>query len=210
MQFGELGDVHHVYTWSSRLPSVPSPPRRYRLQCHAEILWPEIQSKPESRKRDPQAVNVVNVPEFPHTNFINFRAGWTGHLFQRRFASVVLDDSHLRAAVCYVSLNPVRAGLVARAEDWPWSSVRAHLAGRDDTLAIVRPVLERMPDLGELLKNDCDEAFAVLRRAERTGRPADAEEFITGLERLLGRPTARHAPGRKPTPVVTEQQSNLL
>jgi len=66
-----------------------------------------------------------------YTNFINARAGWTGHLFQRRFSSVVMDDSHLRAAVCYVSLNPVRAGLVARAEDWPWSSVRAHLAGMD-------------------------------------------------------------------------------
>ena len=118
--------------------------------------------------------------------------------------------AHLRAAVCYVSLNPVRAGLVARAEDWPWSSVRAHLAGRVDTLASVRPVLERVPDLGELLKNDCDEIFAVLRRAERNGRPAGAEEFVTGLERLLGRPIARHAPGRKPTPAVTEKLLNLL
>ena len=100
--------------------------------------------------------------------------------------------------------------MVARAEDWPWSSVRAHLAGRVDTLASVRPVLERVPDLSELLKNDCDEAFAVLRRAERTGRPAGAEEFVTGLERLLGRPIARHAPGRKPIPVVTEKQLTLL
>ena len=78
-----------------------------------------------------------------YTNFINARAGWTVHLFQRRFASVVMDDSHLRAAVCYVSLDPVRAGLVARAEDWPGSSVRAHLTGIDYALATVRPVLER-------------------------------------------------------------------
>ena len=50
-----------------------------------------------------------------YTNFINARGRWTGHLFQSRFASVVLDDIHLIRAVGYVSLNPVRpAGLPAR------------------------------------------------------------------------------------------------
>ena len=47
-----------------------------------------------------------------YTNFINARGRWTGHLFQSRFASVVMDEFHLLAAVSYVSLNPVRAGLV--------------------------------------------------------------------------------------------------
>ena len=46
------------------------------------------------------------------------------------------------AAARYVAMNPVRARLVGRAEDWPWSSVRAHLAGRNDGLAetIGRPL----------------------------------------------------------------------
>ena len=65
-----------------------------------------------------------------YTNFINARARWSGHLFQRRYGSVVMDEDHLIAAVRYVSLNPVRARLVARAEDWPWSSVRASLRSR--------------------------------------------------------------------------------
>src|SRR5215469_2923177 len=64
-----------------------------------------------------------------YTNFINARGRWTGHLFQNRFASVVMDDEHLAAGVRYVSLNPVRARLVERADRWPWSSVRAHLQG---------------------------------------------------------------------------------
>ena len=51
-----------------------------------------------------------------YTNFINARGGWTGHLFQSRFASVVLDDLHLIRAVRYVSMNPVRARLVAARE----------------------------------------------------------------------------------------------
>src|SRR5271170_6743949 len=69
-----------------------------------------------------------------YTNFINARGRWTGHLFQSRFASVVLDDDHFVRAVRYVSLNPVRARLVDSPEQWPWSSVRAHLAAKSDAL----------------------------------------------------------------------------
>ena len=77
-------------------------------------------------------------------NFINARGRWRGHLFDGRFASVVMDEAHLHAAIRYVALNPVRARLVARAADWPWSSARAHLAGEDDGLVTVRPVLDRV------------------------------------------------------------------
>ena len=82
-----------------------------------------------------------------------------------------MDEAHLMAAVCYVNLNPVRARLVSRAEDWPWSSARAHLAGVDDNLVIVRPVLDRISCLADLLLQDRGEAFAALRRSEGSGRP---------------------------------------
>jgi putative transposase len=134
-----------------------------------------------------------------YTNFINARGRWTGHRFQSRFASVVLDDLHLIRAVRYVSMNPVRARLVSRPEDWKWSSVRAHLSGIDDALVTVRPVLDRIPHLAALLQGNTEEDFSDLRRAESTGRPLGAPEFVTGLENLLGRKIARRAPGRKST-----------
>jgi putative transposase len=134
-----------------------------------------------------------------------------GHLFQSRFASVVLDDSHLIRAVGYVSLNPVRARLVGRPEEWKWSSVRAHLAGVDDALITVRPVLDRIPHLKDLLQVGMEEDFSELRRAESTGRPLGAPEFVTGLESLLGRKIARRAPGRRPSAeVTTAEQMELL
>lgn len=137
-----------------------------------------------------------------YTNFINARGRWTGHLFQSRFASVAMDEAQLIAAVRYVSLNPVRARLAARAEDWAWSSARAHLAQTDDGLVTVKPMLDRLGVAGvaELLRaGPADEAaFAALRGAETTGRPLGNDDFIAGLERLLGRPIARRAPGRKP------------
>jgi putative transposase len=121
-----------------------------------------------------------------------------------------MDESHLRAAVSYVSLNPVRARLVSRAEEWSWSSVRAHLAGEDDSLVSVRPVLDRWPHFRELLLQDDDEAFTSLRKAEGIGRPLGTADFVIELERRLGRPIARRAPGRKAAATAQGEQLNLL
>jgi putative transposase len=133
-----------------------------------------------------------------YTNFVNARGRWNGHLFQSRFSSVAMDEGHLISAVRYISLNPVRARLVRHAQDWPWSSVRAHLAEEDDGLVSVRPVLDRVERFADLLMTDADDrVFQALRAAEGSGRPLGNADFIAGLERLLGRPIARRAPGRK-------------
>jgi len=55
-------------------------------------------------------------------------------LRQERFASFVMQRRHTWAAARYIERNPVRAGLVERAWDWPWSSARAHVEGRGDAL----------------------------------------------------------------------------
>lgn len=57
----------------------------------------------------------------------NRRHGLSGHVFQGRFKAIVVDtDAYLLQVCRYVDLNPVRAGLVAGAADWQWSSFRAH------------------------------------------------------------------------------------
>ncbi|HXT00390.1 MAG TPA: transposase [Elusimicrobiota bacterium] len=53
----------------------------------------------------------------------NFRHDRQGHLFQARYKAVhCLDDAYLIALIRYIHMNPVRAGLVANPESWPWSS----------------------------------------------------------------------------------------
>ena len=74
----------------------------------------------------------------------------------------------------------------------------------------VRAVLDRIPHFAELLSTTQDQDFGDLRLAEGSGRPLGTAEFVTGLERLLGRPIARRAPGRKPTASVTGVQLKLL
>jgi len=133
-----------------------------------------------------------------YTGFINARHGWTGHLWQGRFGSVAMDDAYLANAVRYVAMNPVRAGLVERAEDWRWSSARAHLAGEDDGVVRVAPVLERVGDFRAFIGDDADAAaFKALRQSETTGRPLGSAGWITALERSSGRTLAPQKRGRK-------------
>ncbi|HVQ07832.1 MAG TPA: transposase [Allosphingosinicella sp.] len=102
---------------------------------------------------------------------INQREGWRGHLWQSRFASFPMDDAHVHACLRYVELNPVRAGLVARAEAWPWSSARAHLGVAADGLTALAPGRERVDDWWTFLDAGLeDESYKAIRAAERTGR----------------------------------------
>ena len=143
-------------------------------------------------------------------NFVNARGRWRGHLFDGRYASAAMDDDHLLVAVRYVALNPVRARLVARAEDWPWSSVQAHLKAENDALVEVAPVLGRVDRFADLIRSgDDDPAFAAIRAVETTGRPLGNAEFIAGLRRILGRPIAKRAPGRKSKAISSEQMALL-
>jgi putative transposase len=123
-----------------------------------------------------------------YAGHIHAQRGRSGHFWQGRFGAVAMDEEHLRAALRYIALNPVRARLVERAEAWPWSSVHAHLAGHADGLTDPTPVRERYPNFADLIADGPDEAaFIRLRRAESIGRPLGDENFIERLEAMTGR-----------------------
>lgn len=103
------------------------------------------------------------------------------------------------AAARYVALNPVRARLVGRAEDWRWSSAAAHLAGCDDGLVEVAPLLARCGGrFAEFLDQAPDEAkIAALRAAETIGRPLGGPAFLDSLAAIVGRDPRPAKRGRK-------------
>jgi len=69
-----------------------------------------------------------------YSAYFNRKMEQTGHLWQGRYYSCVLDEPHLVTAVRYVENNPVRAGLVSKAEDYLWSSAAGHVYGVNDPL----------------------------------------------------------------------------
>jgi putative transposase len=129
-----------------------------------------------------------------YSRLVNFREGWRGHLFQERFASFPMDERHAYNCARYVEMNPVRAGLTARPEQWRHSSARAHLRGRDDGLVKVRALLGQVEDWRAYLW-ESEEGRDEFRRHERTGRPLGSVEFVGWLEKLLGRDLRKRTPG---------------
>ena len=121
-----------------------------------------------------------------HTRYaqrVNYGQGLSGHLFQGRFASYPMDDGHLMVAARYVENNPVRAGLCRRAEDWRWSSARAHVLGVDDGLTDVAALGRHIRNWRAYLADGLEaaERNEEIEVAMRSGRP-------------LGRPHLRDSP----------------
>jgi putative transposase len=133
-----------------------------------------------------------------YAGVVHARRRRTGHFWQGRFGAVAMDEDHLAAALRYVSLNPVRARLVARAQDWRWSSTRAHLTGKDDGITARAPIRERFPDFADLIAAADAEAFARLRAAESIGRPLGDDRFLAKIERATKRRLKPRKRGPKP------------
>ena len=94
--------------------------------------------------------------------------------------------------------GPVRARLVTRAEDWPWSSAAAHCG------LCHAPILSQiqMPwpvgDWAAYLRQEDDTQVKMIRQRTRTGRPCGSQSFVKGLESLLGRALAAGKRGPRP------------
>jgi putative transposase len=133
-----------------------------------------------------------------YAGHIHARLKRTGHFWQGRFGAVVMDEAHLAAAVRYVAFNPVRATLAERPQDWPWSSVHAHLAATPDGVTALVPILDRFPSFADFIEQPPDQAMALrLRKAETIGRPLGDDAFLTELEMLTHRSLKPAKPGPK-------------
>jgi putative transposase len=130
----------------------------------------------------------------------------SGHVWQNRFFSCPLGESHLITALRYIELNPVRAGLAELAWEWPWSSARAHAfpGSIDPVLDPASPECRgpwNHTEWREILAagvSDTD-SYAI-RRATLTGEPLGSAEFVARLERETGRRLRVLARGRPRLP----------
>jgi len=133
---------------------------------------------------------------------INRARGWKGHVWQGRFFSSSLDDAYRWAAIRYVERNPVRARMVRKAENYPWSSAAARCGLKEDGVLTKTSFWQReFESIGDwsdwLAEGDEPEEIEVLRRNVERGLPCGAEKFIRKLENLTGR-TLRFRPQGRP------------
>ena len=152
----------------------------------------------------PNHVHLVVVPTSPdglekvfrpvHTYYaqrLNRMRGWSGHVWQGRYFSSPLDEPYFWAALRYVERNPVRAGLVRRAQDYRWSSARAHCGLRSDALLTNDPhwseTLRMVSDWPAwLAEPDIADQVDVMRHRVERGLPCGEEDFVREMESRLG------------------------
>lgn len=120
-----------------------------------------------------------------------------GHLWQGRYYSCAVDPRHLGTVMRYVELNPVRAGMVAEASAYCWSSAGVHL-GLERGGIVAMDYWRRCwteADWAAALQAGEQESSAI-REATYGGRPLGSDDFVKTLERKLDRRLVRGVPGR--------------
>ena len=143
----------------------------------------------------------------------NARQSSSGHVWQGRFYSCPLDDSHLWEALRYVELNPVRAGLVVTAGQWEWSSAAAHCGVAPPDPMLEMEVWRKRWKVSEwreyLSAKESPADLAALRRSTHTGRPLGTPDFVAALETSTMRLLAPQKGGRPKKPVSDARQSDF-
>lgn len=131
-----------------------------------------------------------------YARHVNEEHNWRGHLWQERFFSVAMDESHTLAAMRYVEMNPVRANLCDKPVQWPWSSVHANLGTRESQLVDTNATSKIVDNWsGYLAQTDNESMEDSLRKYTRTGRPAGNHDFVGMLEAITGRNLRCQSPG---------------
>ena len=145
-----------------------------------------------------------------YVRWFNRRHGRSGTLWEGRYRSTVIEaERHLLACMAYIDLNPVRAGMVARPQDYPWSSHGHHIGLRTDPLITPHPLYWQLGNtpfarerayaemVGAGLNPD---QMTALTRAAHSGWALGGADFIAELQRRTERRVARAAAGRPPKP----------
>jgi putative transposase len=140
-------------------------------------------------KKETDLATVFKTMHMRYSHYINRQRKVKGHLWQGRFYSCVLDDTHLYRAIRYVENNPVRAKIVKKAWDYEWSSAKDHAKERKKPLIKLihlKGIKEGKP-WQEYLQEEDAQMIDEIRLKTNRGLVAGTDEFVSKLEKLLKR-----------------------
>jgi len=139
-------------------------------------------------RREESFARGIGVTNLVYTQYFNHRYKRSGRLWQNRFFSAIIEkESFLWSVARYIERNPVRADIVRRAEDYVWSSARAHV------LKVRDAILSSEGWLGEnefntyrdFLTGEDKNIEDSIRKATSIGRPLGSNELIKDLRKIL-------------------------
>lgn len=170
----------------------------YRLAILAYCLMPNhihIIAIPQEHNSMSKTFHVTHMK---YAQFFNNKYALSGHLWQGRFYSCLLDENHFLTATRYVENNPVRAKLSNNAISWPWSSAFAHCYKKDEILSLGE--IYKYIDIDDwkryLAEPESQNDIKLIREHTLKGRPFGNTAFIEKIETMCGRRLSPRLPGR--------------
>jgi putative transposase len=137
----------------------------------------------------------------------------SGHVWQGRYYSCPLDETHLWEALRYTELNPVRAGLIEEADSWTWSSAAAHCASASAETCLAMELWRTRWSAESwrafLGQRESEVKLGEIRRSTHTGRPLGTPAFVRALEHSTQRRLAPEKRGRPRKAIANSQQCLL-
>jgi putative transposase len=146
------------------------------------VLWPSSDGQLSSFLRWLTLTHSVRWHKHNHST-------GSGHVYQNRFkAFAVAEDDHLLTVLRYVERNPLRAGLVRRAEDWPWSSLACRIAGGEvaERRLHAWPVAQPANWLPSVNAPQTELELEALRRSVARGQPYGSAAWVEAVVQRLG------------------------
>ena len=220
------GYPHHVIQRGNNRQAIFSSPADYQtlldllrinaekfgVAIHAWVLMTNhfhLLATPQTADALPQMMQAVGRS---YVRYFNDAQGRTGTLWEGRYKSTLIQtDRYLLACMAYIDLNPVRAGLVAQAADYAWSSHGHYIGRKTDKLITPHPLyweLGNTPFAREAAYADLvragvsDQQRADLTQSALSGWALGEDDFVADLQKKTARRVTKGSAGR---PVLSKK-----
>jgi putative transposase len=119
---------------------------RYPFHLHTYCLMTN-HTHLQLETTDTSTTIIMSYLNTKYAKYFNKKYDYTGHVFEKRYGAELLDSLDYEFDVSkYIHLNPLKAGLVDKLEDYPWSSYPAYVNGEASTLVYIEHLLSYFPD----------------------------------------------------------------
>jgi putative transposase len=180
--------------------------KKFAVDIHAYVLMGNhfhLLATPQTAEGVPQMMQAIGRR---YVRYFNDTQKRTGTLWEGRYKSTLIQtDRYFLACMVYIDLNPVRAGLVAQARDYPWSSHGHYIGLRTDKLLVPHALVwslgntpfAREAAYAELVRAGISTVQqAALTDSVLQGWALGGPDFVADLQKRTARRVSKGAPGR--------------
>lgn len=169
---------------------------KYYVETYAYCLMSNHVHFIVTPKTEDGLARVFNTLHMKYAQYINKRRKVSGHLWQGRFFSCLLDDVHLYRAIRDVEQNPVRAKIVELAWQYDWSSAKEHVGIVKEIIPLSQAFDRDGESWKRYLRGADEEMSCEMRLKTQRGLAIGTEQFIQKAESKIKRSLVCLNPGR--------------